>query len=394
MATNGQSYHLPPVSEVFKMVNEVETQQNVQQHQVEAAVTRVHSTGRPSSAASSGPEFAALDPTATDVQPSSQDREADLSHDQQADLVQPSSNQPSSPDLSESWGTDNPDTISTLSENPEKDPSGVHDISHPKPPSKNPAELNAVPDASHPTESKSHSQKEPIPWSPSRLVLICAIMGGLLVFALLGYIAVRKGLFAICAGWRKRKEESEAWTKIDSPSSSGTYQDAEKEIVYTVPSAPSSQRSASSVYSTCETGGSILRADSTVPDEVIDISYPRSKFSVSSSEYPISIRSQSSTQSALAVPVNVIDRSSYVFEYHPPGPLEDPRHSKALSEPIVSPDIEQGSCELLRAIQHRRSRSVSGLAYTVQAQGQRESESTTAGVWSESPQSPKGWLHW
>ncbi|KAG5339782.1 hypothetical protein C0989_003582 [Termitomyces sp. Mn162] len=247
-------------------------------------------------------------------------------------------------------------------------------------------------------DAAQHTSTDATPHgTASRLLMICAVMASLIALMFLVYIILNYRLFAICG--RKQEEEEDSWRKIASPPLPGTYQDAEKEIVY---QTPRSQLSASSVYSShpSESPGSVsvsnARFDSTIP-EVIDISlnFPRSKFSICSSEYPASIRSQSSTHSIVA-PLHgeQADPSTFLpahgFDCQPPQPLEDNRHSRTHSEPIVRPDNTGGASQLLvRAIHHRRSRSISGLTYTVK-QEQRESGSS-AGNWTESPRSPSGW---
>ncbi|KAG6919831.1 hypothetical protein DXG01_000336 [Tephrocybe rancida] len=389
--TNDPPFQLPPVADVFKKVADAESHQGTkpimtsQAHASptvapQALVLPPSPTASASSKADSAPVptsppsakiAAALVPTTAIVQPTSQDSYRGPG------LVIPSS----IPGVSSTHSLD--------------EPSGVTGPNHPKISSTVPSgEPNPISDATQPTsETVNPSHDASIPHR--KLVVIGAAMAGLIVLMFLAYfVLVRRS---------RRKEEkgaSASWKKIDSPPPPGIYYGAEKEVDYQ-PSTPLSQRSASSIYSSqSRVSGSNTVVPGAPADDVIDITtnYPRSKFSLCSSEYPVSISSESYARSDSLVhpPLNGehVDAAllpTYQFYCQPPEPLEDRRHSRAYSVPIVAHASTPGTPELMvRAIQHRRSRSVSGLAYTVKPQEQRESGSS-AGGWGESPQSPSGW---
>ncbi|KAG6885416.1 hypothetical protein C0993_001932 [Termitomyces sp. T159_Od127] len=381
--------HLPPVSEVLKMVADVESHQTVKPAQ--GHVPQV--LGIPSSPSlPTVPKVdAPLAPTSTVVQPSS------LASHRVSGLAIASSTTATKAHVPEQLplvtGYLAPTGSTVLPEDLRSYPNDDTYVGNFKASgtisSVGPVRSGTILDAAKPpsTDVTPHG-------TASRLLMICAVMASLIALMFLVYFILNYRLFAFC---RRKKEEADTWTKIASPPPPGTYQGAEKEIVY---QPPLSQCSASSVYSsrTSEEPTSALntRSDSTVLEEIIDINsnYPRSKFSLCSSEYPPSIRSQSSTCSDLTpLPGEHIESSTlapaYEFYHQPYQPLEDNRHSRTHSEPIVRSDATEGaSLLLIRAIQHRRSRSISGLTYTVK---EEQRESGSSGDWSGSPQSPSGW---
>ncbi|KAG6895454.1 hypothetical protein C0992_001176 [Termitomyces sp. T32_za158] len=389
--------HLPPVSEVFKKVADAESYQSFKPAQGRISpIVAPQVLGIPSS-----PTFpavlkvdAALAPTSAVVQPSSlasspvpalaitSRTAASEAHVHKPSAIVTGYLAPTgSTYLPESLRAHPTDTIDMANRKASSTISSV-----------GPTKTGTVLDAAKPpsTDVNPHG-------TASRLLMICAVMASLIALMFLVYFILNYRLFAFCRRRKEEEEEADSWTKIASPPPPGTYLGPEKEIVY---QPTLSQRSASSIYSNHSSEGPVsasnTRLDCTVLDEIIDINsnYPRSKFSLCSSEYPPSIRSQSSTSSVLApLPLEHNEATTlapaYEIYYQPHHPSEDNRHSRTHSEPIVRSDATEGASQLLiRAIQHRRSRSISGLTYTVK---EEQRESGSSGDWTGSPQSPSGW---
>ncbi|KAG6865951.1 hypothetical protein C0991_010206 [Blastosporella zonata] len=356
---NDPPYRLPRVADVFKMVADTEAHQSAKQ-QVHASPT-----GTPQLLALTPTSFpptqpsAVLVPTTTIVQPSSPYRGPGL-------VIPSSTIDPEAAPAPTESSTSHADPLKEPSDNPPV-------ASHPKisGTDANPTETSEILDTAQPTPITSPSRKGSMP--VHNLVVIGAVMAGLIVLMFLAYVVLNRRLFAMCR--RKKEDHPDSWKKISSPPPPGTYYGAEKEIEYQTPHSP---RSASSVYSSRRSGEST--PDSSGP--VIDIgrNYPRSKFSLCSSEYPPSdvdlsseayLHCDDTARATLCASSEILP--SYQFYDPPPEAFDDRCHSRAHSVPVVCPTTSLGAPELmLRAIQHRRSRSVSGLAYTVKSQWQEQ----------------------
>ncbi|KAG6808825.1 hypothetical protein H0H92_002759, partial [Tricholoma furcatifolium] len=265
-----------------------------------------------------------------------------------------------------------------------------------------PSETGNILDAAQPTPTSATSHRTPGP--ARKLIIIGAVMAGLIVLMFLAYVALNRRLLALCFG--KKEEERDTWTKIDSPPL-GTYNGSEKDIAYSNSRSLCSE-SVYSTHGTASASASNAPLTTSGPARVIDISSNelRSKWSLCSSDFAPSISSESAARTDPAVldsphrwqyeQYGQYQGSPYLPAYgdvyfQPPEPFEDARHSRINSEPTVSHVVPGAPSELMvRAIQHRRSRSVSGLTYTVKPRPQRESE-LSAADWGSSPQSPAGW---
>ncbi|KAF8068857.1 hypothetical protein FPV67DRAFT_1668911 [Lyophyllum atratum] len=236
-----------------------------------------------------------------------------------------------------------------------------------------------------------------------KLTVLGVVMGGLMVLLLLVYAFVNRRVFAACSR-RKKTDPEKKWTKVASPPlPPPSFRDSAKDALY-VP--PWSQKFASSwsseVSQDSSTGLQTPPLGAMVPHEtkVLDITsgYPRSKFSVTSSDYPYSLISSARTSGPMlpsADGQHTADSPllpAYEFFNLPSNPesFDDNHHSRAHSVPVFGhaasrefPDV------MVRSGEHRRSRSVSGLAYVVKPP-QRESGSS-AGDWRGDPQSDHGW---
>ncbi|KAG6830817.1 hypothetical protein H0H87_006990 [Tephrocybe sp. NHM501043] len=419
-------YHLPPVSDVFKMVA---TGGVKQQKDGSPTVTPqvLAPTSSPSlssvvtdpSAPTTIPPADAIAPTTTIEQPISQASYLGTG------LVNPSTTVHPDADRPEASAVTSDTTLPSGSSISFQNPSNTLSVVPSQPtfmPNAHPTGTGPILDAAQPTASTSPHHKVTKP--THKLIVIAILLAGLIASMLLAFIIVDRRLFAVCR--RNKKEEPDTWKKIDSPPPAGTYYGVEKQIDYQPltceprttyqppsyqaqvyqpqvyePQSPHSQRSASSVYSshgTCEAstpGPSTPLAYGTPVGDVMDINtnYPRSKFSLCSSEYPVSISSESyahSDDSAYAPmsrgPTDSGLRPTYQFFCQPPETFDDRPQSRALSLPVAPANV-QGAPELMvRPLHYRRSRSISGLAYTVNPRERRDS-----GAGNGSTRGSSGW---
>lgn len=228
-----------------------------------------------------------------------------------------------------------------------------------------------------------------------KLIAIAAVLTGLIALIFMVYILVDRRLFAACCS--RKKVKSDQWTKFAPAAEPDTCENSEKRVVW----LPSSARSLLSHGHRIPKSGSY----SEVPcapkisseSQIIDISasYPRSKFSVCSSEYPTSI--EPSTRSANSVIISPCGHHTtdspllpaYEFCCLPSNhnSLEDNRHSRAHSASVFGHALNTDRLDVtIRPGEHRRSRSLSGLTYMVKSNERRESGSS-ASDWKGSPPS-------
>ncbi|KAG5652796.1 hypothetical protein H0H81_003626 [Sphagnurus paluster] len=374
-------YELPSVAEVFKMVAAAESR--AKSPTVAIAKSPVVAPAPPPPPPPPAPMIAAVVPTTTTPQPPAHTyRGPGL-------VVVPKPVVIAEPEA-------DPPVLSAVSSGPQST----------RPVAPQSTQESTQPPVAPPIPTKAGPQSANAP--ARKLIIMGGVIAGLAVLMFFVYV--------FFVAFRKKEEEPQTWTKINSPPPP-SYVDPEKHD----PSPAwmllsKSSKSSKSLYSSED--GHSLSAESKArsfgagsgtatggsgalpPSEsgVIDIrnSYPRSKFSVCSSEYPTTIASSTRSSGSPSDAPNRRCSSgllpAYEFFCTPSESLDDNHHSRAHSAPVFGHDLHaEIPGVMVRSIEHRRSRSVSGLPYTVRTE-QRESGSST-GTWrgSESPQDMTGW---
>ena len=228
----------------------------------------------------------------------------------------------------------------------------------------------SMPAGSSTAQSMDHDHPAPI----HKLVVIGSVMGGIIAFTLLSFLFFNRRAFRrektteltdtkIVPFYQARKDFStdslntSAWPKFPPPSA--TYQKRGKQAALLSPR---------------------------VVSKVLDIThdFPRSKFSVTSSDYVLSPRSSTNSTNASIPSVPIVGEGA---PFAPPALLPpnefftlpsspdlrrslSSRHSRNHSAPIfghyVSPQaFLTGVPSKMRAGDHRKSKSISGLVYAV-----------------------------
>lgn len=237
-----------------------------------------------------------------------------------------------------------------------------------------------------PTSTASTDINHKAPAPVRKLVVIAGVMAGMIGLTFFVYLLVNQRILGAC--WRaEKKSPRETWMKY------GFNPDKEKEVTHISPwlkctPSPLNQDAGA------EVNHPRYAALPPSVNKVIDIApgFPRSKFSVTSSDYPFSVASSARTSSVSTSPMpgNSVAPSPllppYEFFCLPSAPdLQDQRHSRAQSAPIFChqlpvhalPDIK------IRSGDHRRSKSVSGLAYVVEPSKPDDTRDVGSGEWKE-----------
>ncbi|KAF9467820.1 hypothetical protein BDZ94DRAFT_1247819 [Collybia nuda] len=230
----------------------------------------------------------------------------------------------------------------------------------------------------HATEPSSTSDSaspeiHPYPVPARKLIIIGSVMGAILASTLLSYILLNHRCLGLC---RKKKSERQSWVTFRSTPDEREPKEKGKGIDSPTPPWLRLSSSLSSNGSTFVPKTPEAKNAPYTQSRIIDISpdFPRSKFSVTSSDYPCS--PSSSNPSFVSAP-STMTRDPAIppplmapaeFFCLPSAPdLQNPRHSRIRSEPVfghVLPTPSQ-SLATIRSGEHRRSKSVSGLVYIV-----------------------------
>jgi hypothetical protein len=248
----------------------------------------------------------------------------------------------------------------------------------------------AGPESAPPDNAAAQSvvnDQNPYPAPIHKLVLIGSVMGGIIAFTLLLFLFFNRRAFILCRRATKtvpvdtkiapfyeaRKDDElgfstdsldiSAWPKFPPPSA--TYQQSDKQAAL---QSPPSRR---------------------VRSKVIDITpnFPRSKFSITSSDYGLSPRCSINSIDAPMPPMPIIGEET---PFAPPALLPpseffslpsspdlrrslSSRHSRNHTTPIFGHDISHAFLtnvpSRMRAGDHRKSKSISGLVYAVRRPG-------------------------
>ncbi|KAG5644706.1 hypothetical protein DXG03_007929 [Asterophora parasitica] len=379
------TYRLPPVAEVFKMIADAESSKRV------ASKSPPVSTPAPMVAA-------ALVPTKTTMR----------SVPQSTEQPQPEHTPYLAPGLAVV-------PTSTANSPPAIPPSPVPQTTLPNLPPVSQATSSSAPPGTQVTPSTAGLQRNGAP--ARKLIVIGGIMAGLIVLLFIVYVFFDRHIFVCC---KRTKDEPEHWTKINSPppptrSFNEHMEKSDIDTVYTPPWMQLSNSSSSSQGSpspeTKARSFDLVSACDRDFTPVMDISssYPRSKFSVCSSEYPASASLASTTRTSGASLVSGSHYSpsaeshtpsnnhrspilpAYEFFCIPLSESEDNHHMRAHSAPMPifgHSVVSESPGVMVRSLDHRKSRSVSGLTYTVPPNRGSACSSQQSG--SEMEQSQRG----
>ncbi|KAF8235035.1 hypothetical protein L208DRAFT_1458179 [Tricholoma matsutake] len=232
-------------------------------------------------------------------------------------------------------------------------------------------------DAAQPVDNDDH----PLPTPIHKFILVGSAMGGIIVFTLLMFLFFKHRTFN---AYRKGKNAVQTDAKV-SPSYE-TCKEGELDFSSDSLDSPKFPPPSSTYQPTERQAALLIPPGARVLSRVMNITpnFPRSKFSITSSDFTYSSRSSKNSFRTSMPPVPIVgeETPSELSALLPPSEFfsmpSSPdlrrslssRHSRNHSAPIFGHDVSSqaflaSSPGRIRAGDHRKSKSISGLVYTV-----------------------------